>query len=143
MSVFHWLIYLFPKIISQCCFGSTPSALHLSSIFRRCYGNASTRKRLNTESDQKKRKPPQNEFFWGVSSFFKNYRKSLKNNFLRDFSFLLIRFPDFWVGFRFIWVLYFWGISQYFRSVSSFFRLGGRALRLAQARGPSAEASTG
>ena len=38
-------------------------------------------KRLNTESDPKKRKPPQINFFEGFAVFFKNYRKSLKSTF--------------------------------------------------------------
>jgi len=63
-------------------------------ITKRWYGNASTRKRVNTESDPKKRKPPQNEFFWGVSCFFKNYRKSLKLIF-RGISCFFYPFPRF------------------------------------------------
>ena len=42
------------------------------SMFKWCYGNASTWKRLNTETDPKVSLGP-------FPSFFKNYRKSLKN----------------------------------------------------------------
>ena len=62
-------------------------------------------KRLNTESDPKVSLGP-------FPSFFKNYRKSLKNwKVLRDFRI-------FWVGFRYIYI---WFVSRFFGSVSSFF----------------------
>ena len=59
------LLMTYPTGRSKWCAMETPQ-----------HGNTSTRNRT-----QKKRKTPQNEFFWGVSCFFKNYRKSLKSNF--------------------------------------------------------------
>ena len=95
---------------------------------KRCYGNASTWKRTNTETDQKVTLGP-------FPSFFKNYRNSLKNwkvikfpNIFDSFPICLhlIRFPFFWIGFRIIFSGPFPVFSKSFKilicwSVSCFF----------------------
>ena len=53
-------------------------------------------KRLNTESDPKITETSPKWIFWGVSCFFKNYRKSLKFNFQRKFPFFLSVSSIFW-----------------------------------------------
>ena len=69
------------------------------------HGNASTRKRLNMETDQK----------WFLRNFrfiSRNSRKSLKSwELLRDFRIFCIRFPIF-----ICWMVssFFWWISSYF-----------------------------
>ena len=88
-------------------------------VFIWWHGNTSTPKRLNTETDQK--------CFWGISVFFRNSRKSLKNSeLLRDFRIFCIHFPIFWVE----WFPLFFdqfphilkSVTSYFWSISSFFK---------------------
>ena len=62
-------------------------------MVNRCYGNASTRKRLNTEMPQKKAETPQKLGFEGFPFFLQKLRKRLKKPVFEGFPLFFEAFP--------------------------------------------------
>ena len=66
--------------------------IHFSSLLR-WHGNASTRKRLNTETDQKYAETPQKPFFWGISAISSNFSEIPPSSNFEEFPLFFNRFP--------------------------------------------------